>query len=122
MTVWISIVTALGGLSGMGTLLALFLVPASKRHEDTQKRLERLERKVARLSASNANLTAAVAVLIQHDEMLRDKIKELDSGAHIPTTEDILKRFGVNMKQIFDPTPDDDDAHEDDDDAVNQTP
>lgn len=97
------ILGALGGASGLGTLLAFFIVPASKRHDEVQGRLNALDTRVQALEEKNSRLTAAVAVLVQHDEMLRQWIKRLDPTAVVSSAEEILAKVGMSLRLVFEP-------------------
>lgn len=105
---WLPIVAGLLGAGGFGGIIAYFVAPASERLSFRRKDKEAIYAEIARLredvddlKESNRNLTAAVAVLIQHDESLRERILQLDPNAKIPTTEEILKRIGVSLKYLF---------------------
>lgn len=100
---WIAIVGTLFGGGGLVAVLTLFIVPASKRHEEIQSRIAALEERVQGLEDANSKLTAAVAVLVQHDEMLRGHIKRLDPNAVVTSAEEVLERVGLSWNLIFNP-------------------
>lgn len=110
---WTTVIVAF--LGGLAAWLAFMIAPASERLAFRRKdrdqiiaqlqklevKVTKLEEKVERLEDDNKNLLTAVAVLIQHDESLRDRILVLDPNAKIATCEEILKRFGVNLRRIL---------------------
>jgi len=100
LTPWSIIVAFISGAGGLGTLLALFVVPATKRNEDTQKRFADLERKIDKLTRSDANMRAIIVVLIQRDEMHSSRLRVYEPNVIIESMSDLLKRLNLSLVQI----------------------
>lgn len=97
------LVAILGSLSGLAAILALFIVPASKRYEEVQERFKTQDARLFALEERNVKLTSAVAVLVQHDEMMRKQIKKFDPEAELMSANDILAMVGMSLDTVLQP-------------------
>ena len=103
--------TVLVALFGGGTLvgvLAFFFSPATQRLAFRRKdrdaiisRLETVEKRLQAVEEHNKNLTTAVAVLIQHDDSMREIVLRYEPNARIPTCAELLRRVGVSLHAIL---------------------
>jgi len=114
LTLWTAILAGLSGTGGIGALLALFIVPASKRHDDIQKRIAQLERQTARLQRSDANKGAIILVFIQRDETMVERLKQKDPTFVMEPMQEMLKRLNLSLALIVGGVEEEDDEKEED--------
>lgn len=112
---WVLVITAIFGTGGLGALITLFVVPASTRNKEALEWRRKMERKVNRLTRSDAKMRAIIALLIQRDGAMVDRLRKYEPEAVIEPIQSLLERMNLSMQTII--GGDDDDDEEQDSDS-----
>lgn len=109
---WITVLASLGGVGGLGTLLALFVVPASKRYEKTQEEIKQMKAEIKQLRKSDNINRSVILLLIDREGQLIQRVLEKDPDFKMEPMSDLLKRLNISFAEIvgFDKEPEADDA------------
>lgn len=94
------IIASLVGTGGLGAIIALFVVPASKKWESADTRLSRLEGEVSQLKVDALFLSSGVTALSYHSNGLRTIVLRHEPSLDVQTAEQVLKNVRENIDRL----------------------